>query len=71
MGRIAIMNFPKKIKITTDDNEIEFVQKVAFAKKESAKYVYTKSETKKGLEVTFSLEDIISLIDARIMDIIS
>ena len=65
------MNFPKKIKITTDDNEIEFVQKVAFAKKESAKYVYIKSETKKGLEVTFLLEDIISLIDARIMDIIS
>ena len=63
----SAMTFPKKIKVLSDDNELEFVAKVPFAKKDIAKYIYTKSETKKGMEVTLILEDIISLIEARLM----
>jgi len=65
------MGFPAKIRAVSDDTELEFVQPVAGQKKPMAKYVYTKADTKKGVVVVLSSEDIEYLIGCKLMEIIS
>ena len=67
----SILNFPKKIKFLSDDNEAELVKKILLTKNTSAIYCYTKSETKKGMEVTMTIQEIEQLISCKLLDIIS
>lgn len=55
----------------SDDNEAELVKKILLTKNTSAIYCYTKSETKKGMEVTMTIQEIEQLISCKLLDIIS
>ena len=54
--------FPKKIKITSDDNEMQLQS----FKEGEAVYVYVKSITKKGMTVTISFDYLTKMIQDKI-----
>lgn len=69
-----ITELPKKIRFLSDGNEAEFVEICFFEKKKTTekigKYIYTKSVTKKGMEVTLSLEQINKILDDKLLKIL-
>lgn len=54
--------FPKKIKITSDDNEMQLQS----SKGNEGVYVYVKSVTKKGMPVTVSFDYLTQMIADKI-----
>ena len=54
--------FPKKIKITSDDNEMQLQS----SKGNEGVYVYVKSVTKKGMPVTVSFDYLTKMIADKI-----
>ena len=55
-------SFPEKIKITSDDNEMQLQS----FKEGEAVYVYVKSITKKGMTVTISFDYLTQMIADKI-----
>ena len=55
-------SFPEKIKITSDDNEMQLQS----FKEGEAVYVYVKSVTKKGMPVTVSFDYLTQMIADKI-----
>lgn len=64
------MSLPQKIKILTDDNELELVQRVMLSKIPTGKYVYSVSKTKKGMEILLTESEIEKYISSRLWSII-
>lgn len=64
------MSLPQKIKILTDDNELELVQRVMLSKIPTGKYVYSVSKTKKGMEILLKESEIEKYISSRLWIII-
>lgn len=55
------------LKIISDDNIMEFVRKEFTKKKETIfVYRYTKSRTKKGMEVSFTEKELNNYIESKI-----
>jgi len=64
------LSLPQKIKILTDDNELELVQRVMLSKIPTGKYVYSVSKTKKGMEILLTESEIEKYISSRLWSII-
>lgn len=57
------------LKIISDDNILEFVRKDVNKKKEIIfTYEYTKSRTKKGMEVSFTEKELNNYIESKIFN---
>ena len=67
---ISALSLPQKIKILTDDNELELVQRVMLSKIPTGKYVYSVSKTKKGMEILLTESEIEKYISSRLWSII-
>lgn len=67
---ISALSLPQKIKILTDDNELELVQRVMLSKIPTGKYVYSVSKTKKGMEILLKESEIEKYISSRLWIII-
>jgi hypothetical protein len=69
-----MIEFPKKIRILSDDTELEFKEKCFFEKKKSTdslgKYVYTKASYHLGKEVIFNIEQIKYLESCSLLKVI-
>ena len=55
---LLVLSLPKRIRILTDDNELELVQKVMLSKIPTGKYEYVISITKKGMELLLTEAEI-------------
>lgn len=67
---LLVLSLPKRIKVLTDDNELELVQKVMFSKIPSGKYKYVVSNTKKGMEILLTEAEIEKYTSSRLWAII-
>lgn len=67
---LLVLSLPKRIRILTDDNELELVQKVMLSKIPTGKYEYVISITKKGMELLLTEAEIEKYVSARIWAII-
>lgn len=66
------MNFPKKIKFLSDDNEAVFVseEKTKDGKIVLGYYEYTPSSTKSGRQIPMDMEQINKLISFKLLEIL-
>lgn len=60
------MQYPKKIKIISDDNELELSEVLSVKKLIIVNYIYTKSETKFGMILPLSEEDLEKILKKNI-----
>lgn len=67
---LLVLSLPKRIRILTDDNELELVQKVMLSKIPTGKYEYVISITKKGMELLLTEAEIEKYVSSRLWAII-